>query len=212
MPDRHDYFRDDRGRGRQLDYYHDDRGYDRRHDYYYDDPGYERRSDGYGDDPGHPRHQQGYYPEPTDHDWQPEFREHQYDTDPRYDRRYAEPDGHEELQFFRDDPAPRRHRRNDTGGGGTGRSAGTLLLTFVILGALVLGGWFGFTKVRDFLTPPDYDGEGSGKVTVVVKTGDTAGAIGNELYRKDVVASAAAFVNAAEGDERSRGIQPGAYQ
>ncbi|MGH3738606.1 MAG: endolytic transglycosylase MltG [Micromonosporaceae bacterium] len=107
-------------------------------------------------------------------------------------------------------PRPRRHRRRRERGGG--RTVITLVITVLILGLLGAGGWFGFTQVRDWLTPPDYTGTGTGQVTVEIKTGDFANAIGNELYRKGVVASAAAFVNVANDDERSREIQPGAYQ
>lgn len=118
----------------------------------------------------------------------------------------------DELDLF-DDHArmgrPRRHRRRKSG---AGRSFFTFLLTLVILGALGVGGWIGFQRVSAFLAPPDFDGPGHGKVVVVVKTGDYAAQIGNELYRKGVVKSAAAFVAAAEADERSRDLQPGAYQ
>ncbi|MGH3712446.1 MAG: endolytic transglycosylase MltG [Micromonosporaceae bacterium] len=107
---------------------------------------------------------------------------------------------------------PRRHRHRRRRDGGGGRSVVTLLIVVLILGLLGVGGWMGFTWVRDLLTPPDFEGTGKGKVTVEVKTGDTAGDIANELYRKGAVASGAAFVNAANDDERSREIQPGAYQ
>ena len=118
----------------------------------------------------------------------------------------------DQLDLF-DDQSTRagRHRRRRKEGGG-GRSAITLVITVVILGLLVVGGWVGFTKVRDLLQAPDFSGPGTGKVTVVVKTGDYANDIGNELYKKGVVKSAAAFVEAADADTRSRAIQPGAYQ
>ena len=118
----------------------------------------------------------------------------------------------DQLDLFDEESTrPGRHRRRRRDGGG-GRSAATLLITFVALGALVLGGWVGFNKVRDFFAPPDYEGPGTGSVTVEVKVGDYASDIGNELYNKGVVASAAAFVKAAEEDARSREIQPGKYQ
>lgn len=119
----------------------------------------------------------------------------------------------DQLDLFDDAstrPGRHRHRRRREGGGG--RTLITLVITFVILGLLGVGGWLGFTQVRDWLTPPDFEGPGRGEVTVEVKTGDYAAAIGNELYRKGVVKSAAAFVNVANDDERSRDIQPGAYR
>ncbi|HEX2417654.1 MAG TPA: endolytic transglycosylase MltG [Micromonosporaceae bacterium] len=118
----------------------------------------------------------------------------------------------DELDLFDDRTRmgrPRRHRRRKSG---AGRSLFALLLTVVILGALGFGGWIGFQRISDFLTPRDFEGPGHGKVIVVIKTGDYATEIGNELYRKGVVKSAAAFVAAAEADERSRELQPGAYQ
>jgi UPF0755 protein len=118
----------------------------------------------------------------------------------------------DELDLFDDRTRmgrPRRHRRRKSG---AGRSLFTFLLTLVILGALGVGGWIGFQRVGDMLAPPDFDGPGHGKVVVVIKTGDYAAQVGNELFRKGVVKSAAAFVAAAEADERSRELQPGAYQ
>lgn len=117
----------------------------------------------------------------------------------------------DELDLFDDrmrTGRPRRHRRR----GGAGKSFFTFLLTIAILGMLGVGGWIGFQKLGGFFTPPDFEGPGHGKVTVTVKTGDYAAEIGNELYRKGVVKSAAAFVAVAESDKRSREIQPGAYQ
>ena len=118
----------------------------------------------------------------------------------------------DQLDLF-DDESTRsgRHRRRRKEGRAV-RSAITFLITIVILGLLAVGGWVGFQKVSDLLQAPDYPGPGSGKVTVVVKTGDYANDIGNELYEKGVVKSAAAFADAADADSRSREIQPGAYQ
>ncbi|MGH3661092.1 MAG: endolytic transglycosylase MltG [Micromonosporaceae bacterium] len=117
----------------------------------------------------------------------------------------------DELDLFGDaPPRPRRHRRRRESE--RGRSAATLIITLVILGLLAGAGWFGFIKVRDVLSPPDYAGPGAGEVSVQVKEGDTATDIGNELYRKGVVASSAAFINVAEDDQRSLGIQIGMYQ
>ncbi|MGH3655428.1 MAG: endolytic transglycosylase MltG, partial [Micromonosporaceae bacterium] len=202
------------GYDRHQGHYREDPGYDARQGYPPDEPAYDPRRGhdrevpapdqsypGYREDPGY-----GYREDPR-YGREPD----PYDAAPGYGRGRSEPDA-EQLQFFQDDPNPRGHRRNHGSEERGGRSAVTLLLTFAILAGLVFGGWYGFTKVRDFFTPPDFEGSGKGKVTVTVHTGDTAGAIGNELYRKGVVASGAAFVNAAEDDERSRNIQPGAYQ
>ncbi len=84
-----------------------------------------------------------------------------------------------------------------------------LLVLAGLLAVIVLGG-------RSLLSglgggPEDYSGDGSGEVTVEVAEGDTAGDIATTLAEADVVASRAAFVEAAADDTRSRGIQPGFY-
>ena len=45
-----------------------------------------------------------------------------------------------------------------------------------------------------------------------VQQGDSTSAIATRLVEQDVVASPRAFVQAAEADERVRGVQPGYYQ
>ncbi|MGH3344385.1 MAG: endolytic transglycosylase MltG [Carbonactinosporaceae bacterium] len=82
----------------------------------------------------------------------------------------------------------------------------------LVLGLVVVGG-AGLLFVKGWLGPaPDYRGAGSGRAVVKVETGDTASDIGAALYTADVVKSARAFVNAAEDDTRSRGLQPGYYR
>ena len=58
----------------------------------------------------------------------------------------------------------------------------------------------------------DFSGPGTGTVVVEVVAGDTAADIGSTLVAADVVASTAAFVDAAVADDRSLGIQPGFYK
>lgn len=113
-----------------------------------------------------------------------------------------------ELPFEADDAAsPRSHRRKRRG-----RSGITLLLVLVLLGALGAGGWFGFQQVRDMLSADDFEGDGNGvEVVVEIPEGATLSTIGNELQEKGVVASAQAFVDAAEDHPEARGIQPGVY-
>jgi UPF0755 protein len=57
----------------------------------------------------------------------------------------------------------------------------------------------------------DYPGPGSGQVVIEVAPGDSSSAIGATLADADVVASAAAFVDAAASDDRALGISPGSY-
>jgi len=57
----------------------------------------------------------------------------------------------------------------------------------------------------------DYPGPGSGEVVIEVAQGDSSSAIGATLADADVVASAAAFIDAAASDDRALGISPGSY-
>lgn len=92
------------------------------------------------------------------------------------------------------------------------RSVVAAVVVLAVFATLGLVGWFGYSKVRDFFSPPDYDGAGSGEVLIQVRDGDSAGQIGNTLVREQVVKSGAAFVNAAKDEPRSARIQPGTYR
>jgi UPF0755 protein len=122
---------------------------------------------------------------------------------------------------FDDDPDDRPPRATRRGGrraerDSRGRSRGCvpmLVVLVVVLVAAWLGGSWGLGKVRSALgDSPDYPGPGSGVVTVQVRQGETAAAIGRELKAKDVVKSVEAFTDAAAADDRSRNIQVGYYQ
>jgi UPF0755 protein len=119
-----------------------------------------------------------------------------------------------EEQGERGKPRHRRGARRDknSGGGGRGRSVIALLMAFVLLGVLAGGVWYGFDKVQGFFSAPDYDGSGTGEATVQIKQGETAADIGNSLVAAGVVKSAAAFVEAAQENPRSKNVQPGSYK
>ena len=87
------------------------------------------------------------------------------------------------------------------------------VVMLVVLLALVAVAAWGAVTVLDRLMagPADYPGPGQGEVVIEVLPGDTAGDIGATLADADVVASQAAFVDAAAADDRSLGIQPGSY-
>jgi UPF0755 protein len=77
--------------------------------------------------------------------------------------------------------------------------------------ALVATGWDSIQD-RFFHEVADFDGPGTGKVLIEVKSGDTASDIAATLFDAGVVASIEAFTDAAALDERSLGIQVGYYR
>ena len=86
------------------------------------------------------------------------------------------------------------------------------MIALGMLAGLGAGAWWGIHKVGNvFGGAADYSGSGTGSVTIRVNKGDSAAAIGRTLEAQGVVKSAAAFVDAARGDDRSRGITPGTY-
>lgn len=85
--------------------------------------------------------------------------------------------------------------------------AGCVVIVIVL--ALGVGG---AVFLKDKLGgPADYGGGGGPAVTVQVHPGDTATAIGSTLHQAGVVASVAAFVQAAMHDQNSVNVQPGYY-
>jgi UPF0755 protein len=92
------------------------------------------------------------------------------------------------------------------------RAVTAMILVLTIFVLLAGGVWYGIGKVRSLLAAPDYAGAGSGKVVVQIKEGDTASAVATTLVQKGVVKSTKAFVEAANADPSSRGLQPGSYQ
>ncbi len=98
-----------------------------------------------------------------------------------------------------------------------GRSIPGCLAVLVALAVVVGGLWFGVTRGVDFIRdqfadPADYAGPGKGKVVFEVEEGDSIAAMGRGLKEQGVVASVQAFINAAEADPESVGIQVGFYK
>lgn len=119
---------------------------------------------------------------------------------------------------WEDDTDKGRHRRRGAKGRPgkpkkkRGRSLIAFVLSIVVLGALVLGGWYGIDKAKSFFTAPDYNTGGHGTVEVQVEDGQTLTDVGTTLQQKDVVKSSKAFVEAAKNDARATSLQPGFYQ
>src|SRR5579875_599286 len=78
-----------------------------------------------------------------------------------------------------------------------------LLVGVVVVVGRAIGGIFG---------NPDYSGNGTGNVLVVVHPGDSASTIGHTLVTDGVVKSTGAFTSAASDNSRSQDIGPGTYR
>ncbi len=111
-----------------------------------------------------------------------------------------------------------RHRRGRGGrpkqrkGKRKGRTFVALFMTLILLGALVVAGWFGVGTVRQYFTAKDYKGAGTGQVNIQVVNGDSLTDIANKLYAAQVVRSSKAFINATNANSKSRGIEVGYYR
>ncbi len=66
--------------------------------------------------------------------------------------------------------------------------------------------------VEGFLESNDYPGPGDGSVRVTVEQGAGGSAIARELVDSEVIKSTKSFVDAANADAKSSGIQPGVYE
>ncbi|QDQ97474.1 endolytic transglycosylase MltG [Tomitella fengzijianii] len=98
--------------------------------------------------------------------------------------------------------AAQRRRRRGTVFALLGLAA--LIAVAFIGGKALLGSFFG--------GPPDYSGTGDQGVVIEVAAGDSTTAIANTLYDRDVVKSAQAFLDAAQGNAAMSTIHPGYYQ
>jgi UPF0755 protein len=101
---------------------------------------------------------------------------------------------------------PKRKRRGRVAGGVA------LIIVLLILVPVAIGGIWAYKTINSHYNPPNYSGEGTGTVTMVIHTGDTATVIGNRLYALGVIASVRAFVLAAEHSSKANSLQPGFYR
>lgn len=108
--------------------------------------------------------------------------------------------GRREVREERDRFRRRRRRRFITALAG--------LLALLIVGGGVFYSASQFLRIGSY---EDYEGPGTGHVVIEVKRGDTTSAIASTLAERDVVASPAAFLTAAEKNKSVSGIQPGFY-
>jgi UPF0755 protein len=121
----------------------------------------------------------------------------------------------DELDLAFDEHAERgrpRHRRGSRGGKKSGgKSAVAFLMAFILLALLGGGAFLGYKKIKGFFTAADYDGAGTGAVTVEIAQGSSITEMGNTLVTSDVVKSTKAFIDAAEKNPKGKNIQSGTY-
>ncbi|HET7801320.1 MAG TPA: endolytic transglycosylase MltG [Humibacillus xanthopallidus] len=117
--------------------------------------------------------------------------------------------------------AKRSRGRRRSGGAareGRGKPPWWRRLIVIVLALAVIGGGVVVAYhalrpvVEGFLESNDYPGPGDGSVRVTVEQGAGGSAIARELVDADVIKSTKAFVEAANADAKSGGIQPGVYE
>jgi len=145
-----------------------------------------------------------YEDEDTGHRFVPGFG----DRDDRQDWEYADDAGHRRGRSPRAPkgrpPRPPRRRRF--------RWLAPLFALLVVLIPVAIGGYYAFHLYMGRYHPADYTGPGAGDVVVQVASGDTPTSLGPKLAELGVVASARAFVLAAEHSSDSNGLVPGFYK
>jgi UPF0755 protein len=96
---------------------------------------------------------------------------------------------------------------------GRRRNRRVLVIMSVALVLLVgVAAWLVVLPIYRHFYPSDYSGAGTGTVIIEVQQNDGASDIGKTLHTDGVVASVAAFSNAAKDNAASRNIQPGSYK
>jgi UPF0755 protein len=113
-----------------------------------------------------------------------------------------------------------RKGRGAKGGPGTPKGKPSIFrrLLVIVLALAVIGGGVAVAYkalrpvVEGFLESNDYPGPGTGEVRVTIDKGSGGTSIAKTLAEQDVVKSSKAFIEAANNDPKSAGIQPGVYE
>lgn len=87
-----------------------------------------------------------------------------------------------------------------------------MLALVVLVGVIGGGGYYGYTWLRDALTPDDFAGQGNGEVIVEIEAGQSAAEVAQTLQDQGVVASTRAFIGAIDAAGKSSELQPGEYK
>jgi UPF0755 protein len=92
-----------------------------------------------------------------------------------------------------------------------GRKLAPLIALAFLLVVVCGGGYVGFTTLNSMLNPGDYEGDGTGSVTVWIHEGDSVSQMALRLQQAGVIKSVDAYVKLAGKDARATSIQPGHY-
>ncbi|ULE32785.1 endolytic transglycosylase MltG [Mycobacterium sp. IDR2000157661] len=92
------------------------------------------------------------------------------------------------------------------------RRIGAVLMLGVLIVVVVGVVFLGSRLWHSFFGSNDFSGDGVNDVVIQVHDGDSTTAIGNTLKESNVVATAGAFIDAAEGNAAIASIQPGFYK
>jgi UPF0755 protein len=87
-----------------------------------------------------------------------------------------------------------------------------IIMAVLLIAVVAVATWLVVIPLYHYVNPADYSGSGTGTVVVEVKANDDASDIAKTLHADGVVASERAFEDAANGNSRSRSIQPGSYE
>ncbi|MER5808719.1 endolytic transglycosylase MltG [Streptomyces sp. NPDC002033] len=114
-----------------------------------------------------------------------------------------------------DEPPGRGGRRAGRGKGGKPKRSGAacLVAALVIVAVVGGGGYYGYSYIKDrFGATEDFAGSGSEEsIDIEIPKGAGLGQMGRILKEAGVVASAQAFVDAANANPKGKSIQPGVY-
>jgi uncharacterized YceG family protein len=154
------------------------------------------------------------YPGPGQHTGGEYEYEDEYETGDRFVPGFGDEGGADEPgRVGRGTLRARRARRDGRGGRPRRRFRwiAPVAALLVILVPLAIGGVYVYSLYMNKYHPADYPGAGTGSVVVQVTAGDSPTSLGPELVRLGVVASARAFVLAAEHSPNPAGLLPGFY-
>ena len=137
-----------------------------------------------------------------------QYGQDQYGTDIfGHDDQYGSPRNGPPRGGSRNGPPSKKKKKKKKG-----RSGLALTISLVMLLCLGGGAFFAYQKLADKFITPDYDGQGTGEVTVVIPAGANGFQMAKVLKAADVVKSEKAFTTAFEKDPNGKSIQPGTYK